>query len=248
MSLENAEQKDTGGDIRIAVLHLSHIANFDDIDPLAAEPDVSVIWVARGDPIPGDANLVILPGSKTTISDLHDLREEGWDIDLAAHLRRGGSVLGICAGFQMLGTHISDPEGREGLAGTYEGLALLDVETVLEPEKELTRVSGHAADGLGPVSGYEMHLGRTIGPGADRPAMTLAGAPSGAISADGKVMGVYLHGLFTNDTFRHNFLGRLKQRVGSGVAYETQVNDALDQLATAIESHLDVEALLSGSR
>ena len=248
MSLENAEQKDTGGTIRIAVLHFSHIANFDDIDPLAAEPDVSVIWVARGDPIPGDANLVILPGSKTTISDLHDLREEGWDIDLAAHLRRGGSVLGICAGFQMLGTHISDPEGREGLAGTSEGLALLDVETVLEPEKELTRVSGHAADGLGPVSGYEMHLGRTTGSGADRPAMTLAGVPSGAISADGRVMGVYLHGLFTNDTFRHNFLGRLKQRAGSGVSYETQVNDALDQLATAIESHLDVEALLSVSR
>ncbi|MDG2034943.1 MAG: cobyric acid synthase, partial [Rhodospirillales bacterium] len=114
MSLENAEQKNTGGDIKIAVLHLSHIANFDDIDPLAAEPDVSVIWVARGDPIPGDANLVILPGSKTTISDLQDLRNEGWDTDLAAHLRRGGSVLGICAGFQMLGTHISDPEGREG--------------------------------------------------------------------------------------------------------------------------------------
>ncbi|MDG2032792.1 MAG: cobyric acid synthase CobQ, partial [Rhodospirillales bacterium] len=131
---------------------------------------------------------------------------------------------------------------------TFHGLALLDVATVLEPEKELTRVSGHAADGLGPVSGYEMHLGHTTGSGADRPAMTLAGAPSGAISADGKVMGVYLHGLFTNDTFRHNFLGRIKQRPGSGVAYEKQVSYALDQLATAIESHLDMEALLTASR
>ena len=247
MSLDNAERHDTDGPIKTAVLRLAHIANFDDFDPLMAEPDVSLVWVERGDPIPGDADLVIIPGSKTTIPDLEDLRAQGWEIDLAAHLRRGGHVLGICAGFQMLGTSVADPDGREGPAGAVDGLGHLGVETILEPEKELSRVSGEAADGLGPVEGYEMHLGRTTGPDAARPMMTLNGNPSGTMRDDGRVMGAYLHGLFANDDFRSNFLSRLKQRDASGLSYNSRIETALDQLANAIEIHLDVTALLEAS-
>jgi len=247
MSLENAEQSSLQGEIKIAVLRIAHIANFDDFDPLIAEPDVALNWVERGAAIPGDTDLIIIPGSKTTIPDLEDLRAQGWDIDLEAHVRRGGKVLGICAGFQMLGTTLSDPNGFEGPAGTVDGLGLLKVDTILEPEKELSHVTGEASNGLGPVDGYEMHLGRTTGPDTAQPFMMLNGAPSGAIREDGLVIGVYLHGLFSNDVFRHNFLAGIKQRETSGLAYETRLETTLDQLAEALETHLDMDTLIAAA-
>ena len=116
---------------------LPQIANFDDLDPLQAEPSVDLVRVHPGTPLPGDADLVILPGSKTTIAGLNALREAGFDIDIAAHVRRGGAVLGLCGGYQMLGRSVADPDGVEGPAGTVAGLGLLDVETVLTREKTL---------------------------------------------------------------------------------------------------------------
>lgn len=232
-----------GGGSKIAVPRLSRIANFDDFDPLAAEPGVSLDMVEPGRPLPLDADLIILPGSKSTIADLAFLRAQGWDIDIRAHVRRGGRVLGICAGFQMLGKSVSDPLGVEGPAGgVAAGLGLLDVETVMEGAKVLRRAAGFDASGHA-VAGYEMHMGRTHGPDTARPFLTLDGRPDGAASADGRVMGCYLHGLFGADAFRAALLGRQ-----SGLEYEPMVDGVLDRLADHLEKHLDVDRLrrLSG--
>jgi adenosylcobyric acid synthase len=234
--------------INIAFLRFARIANFDDLDPLAAEPDVQLQIVSRGMPLPGDADLVILPGSKATLADLADLRTQGWDIDVAAHVRRGGAVLGICGGLQMLGRWIADPAGVEGLAGEAKGLGLLDLETVLTGDKQLHEVRGRGiADGEA-IHGYEMHVGRTTGPALVRPMLDLAGRPDGAVSADGRIMGCYVHGLFAADAFRHAFLARLKAREPSGVIFEQQIEATLDALADHLASHVDLDGLLALAR
>jgi adenosylcobyric acid synthase len=153
-----------GGRVRIAVPMLPHIANFDDLDPLRAEPEVDLVMVRPGRPLPRDALLLILPGSKAVIADLEFLRCEGWDIDILAHVRQGGRVLGLCGGYQMLGRTIADPRGIEGPRGTATGLGLLDVETVLAAEKRLALTEGIDLQTQEPVKGYEMHLGVTTGP------------------------------------------------------------------------------------
>lgn len=237
-----------GAAIRVAVPMLARIANFDDLDPLRAEPDVSVEMVPPGRALPGDADLVILPGSKSTIGDLAFLRAQGWDVDLAAHRRRGGWVLGLCGGFQMLGRRLADPAGTEGPAGSAEGLGLLEVDTVLDGPKTLVEVAGtHRATGA-PVRGYEMHIGRTDGPGLDRPLLDLGGRPEGAVSACGRVMGTYVHGLFAADAFRHAFLGAIRAREESGLAYEAEVDAVLDALADHLAAHVDLDRLLSLAR
>ena len=236
-----------GSRVKIAVPLLPRIANFDDLDPLRAEPEVELLLVRPGQPLPRDAVLVILPGSKATLADLAVLREEGWDIDLLAHHRHGGHILGLCGGYQMLGRYIADPEGNEGLPGEAAGLGLLDIDTVLGGDKRLAEVTGHeAATGM-PVQGYEMHLGVTSGPGLVRPMLDLDGLSDGAISADGRVMGCYLHGLFSSDAFRHTFLARFGT-AASTLAYEPMIETVLDSLADYLEQHLDVAALLAAAR
>jgi adenosylcobyric acid synthase len=234
--------------IRIAVPRLARLANFDDLDPLPAEPDVQLQIIPRGTPLPGDADLVILPGSKATLADLAELRAQGWDIDLAAHVRRGGAVLGICGGFQMLGRRIADPGGIEGPPGEAEGLGLIDVETVLTGAKQLHEVRGQEVLSGQPVHGYEMHVGRTDGPALGRPMLDLEGRPEGAVSADGRIMGCYVHGLFAADGFRHAFLARLKARAPSRLAFEQQIDATLDALADHLEAHVDLDGLLALAR
>ncbi|MEZ5867251.1 MAG: cobyric acid synthase [Defluviimonas denitrificans] len=235
-----------GGALKVACLALSRIANFDDLDPLKAEPAVSLTMVRAGQPIPGDCDLVILPGTKSTVGDLAFLRAQGWDIDLAAHVRRGGAVLGICGGYQMLGRVIADPDGIEGVAGETGGLGLLDVVTVMSAEKRLTRTSAiHAASGAA-MEGYEIHIGRTEGPDRARPFAMVDGAPEGAVSADGRIMGSYLHGMFTGDAFRAAFLGGLG--AASVAGYGQGVEAVLDALADHMEAHLDVAGLLALAR
>lgn len=237
-----------GGRFRIAVPTLPRIANFDDFAPLEAEPDVDLIYVRPGDTIPVDAQLVILPGSKATIADLEALRRQGWDIDLAAHVRRGGYVLGICGGYQMLGRVIDDPDGIEGNAGRVEGLSLLDVETVLEPEKTVRETSAVSSFGQVPVSGYEIHIGRTTGPDCANPMLLLDNRPDGAVSENGRVQGCYVHGLFTGDQFRRWYLESIGFRTNADVNYNSDVQAALDELATGIEKDLDVDALVQTAR
>lgn len=235
-----------GGPLKIAVPRLRRIANFDDLDPLKLEVGVTIEIIPPGRPLPGDAALVLIPGSKSTIADLADFRAQGWDIDLAAHLRRGGHVLGLCGGYQMLGRRIEDPEGIEGAPGGADGLGLLDVTTVMRPEKHLQLRQGtHVGTGL-PVEGYEIHIGETEGPDCARPLIDIGG-PQGAVSADGRVAGCYLHGLFAADAFRGAYLAGLGARA-SGLGFDDAVEAALDGLAAHLEAHLDIDAVLRMAR
>ncbi len=203
--------------------------------------------VRPGHPLPRDAALVILPGSKATLADLAALRREGWDIDILAHARQGGAVLGICGGLQMLGRTIADPEGCEGMPGEAAGLGILDIETVLGGDKRLVATEGrHVASGAA-VSGYEMHLGMTAGAGLTRPMLRLGGRDDGAVSPDGRVAGTYLHGLFASGVFRRAFLARLGA-ASDGVAHEARVEATLDALADHFETRLDLSALLAAAR
>ncbi|MFN7223037.1 MAG: cobyric acid synthase [Paracoccaceae bacterium] len=245
-ALDIASGPGTDG-ITIACLTLSRIANFDDLDPLKAEPAVNLVMVRPGQPIPSEARLVIVPGSKSTRGDLAFLRAQGWDIDLAAHIRRGGHVLGICGGYQMLGRGIEDPDGIEGAPGTSAGLGHLDVVTTMTPDKRLAQVRAvHAMTGL-EVEGYEIHIGRTTGADCVRPFAHVDGRGEGAISEDGRIMGSYLHGMFATDVFRAAFLAQL------GIAattrsYSQTVDAALEALADHVEAHLDVSGLLALAR
>ncbi len=236
-----------GAALRVAVPVLSRIANFDDLDPLAAEPGVEVRFVEPGHALPGDADLVVLPGSKATIGDMRFLRSQGWDVDLRAHLRRGGWLLGLCGGYQMLGRGIRDPEGIEGEPGEEPGLGVLDLDTELTGDKRLVEASGTEHLTGQPVRGYEMHVGATTGPARSAPMLTLNGRPDGAVSADGKVMGCYLHGLFSSDGFRAAFLERLGGRAASGLVFERRIDSTLDALAEHLESSLDLDTVLQTS-
>jgi adenosylcobyric acid synthase len=230
----------------IAVPMLSHVANFDDFDPLRMEPNVKLVWVRPGEPIPANADVVLLPGTKSTIGDLAFLCAQGWDIDIKVHVRRGGHVLGICGGYQLLGKEILDPYGFDGAAGRAEGLGLLDVVTTMTADKSTTAAHGvHCASGTA-VSGYEIHLGRIDGADCARPVLSIDGKPEGASSADGRVQGTHVHGLFTSDTFRRAWLKNFDKV--SALAYEQKVEAAIDALADHLEAHLDVDSLLAIAR
>ena len=233
--------------LRIAVPILPHIANFDDLDPLDAEPAVDLVRVRPGAALPGDADLFLLPGSKATIADLAALRAAGFDIDIAAHRRRGGTVLGLCGGYQMLGRSVADPDGIEGPPAAVDGLGLLDVETTLSADKRLEPVTGTTTDGAA-FSGYEMHIGVTAGGDCARPFARLAdGSPEGAMSADGRVIGTYVHGLFADDRQRAAWLQRFAAGPTS-VSYDELVERTLDALAAHLAAHIDLDRLLTLAR
>lgn len=233
----------SGGAFKVAVPQLERMANFDDLDPLAAEPNVTVEMVPPGRALPGDADLILIPGSKSTLGDLAYLRMQGWDIDILAHHRRGGHVLGLCGGYQMLGRMIHDPEGVDGTPGRAEGLGLLDVETVMAGEKHVTLTQATTKDGTLPVEGYEIHMGRSSGPDCERAWLDVEGRAEGAASPNGRVRGTYLHGLFSNDTFRAGFLADLG--VQSSLSYDSEVDTALDALADHLETHMDLDQILA---
>ncbi|WP_166945350.1 cobyric acid synthase [Sphingopyxis panaciterrae] len=227
----------------IACPILPRIANFDDLDPLRLESAVEIVMVPPGQPIPAEAALIILPGSKATIADLAALRREGWDIDIQAHHRRGGMVLGLCGGYQMLGHRIADSLGIEGAPAAVDGLGLLDVETLLSPAKILRHVAGEALGSR--VEGYEMHMGETAGPGTGRPFARLDdGTDDGAISPQGTVMGSYLHGLFASPDLRRSLLARIGL-VGDGRDYRADIDAALDDIAAELSEHADIDAMLA---
>ena len=231
------------GQFLIAVPHLNRIANFDDLDPLAQEPGVTLKIVKPGQPLPVEADLIILPGSKATIADLAHFRAQGWDIDLAAALRRGARIMGLCGGYQMLGREIADPKGIEGKPGSVPGLGLLDLTTVMTPDKRVTETEAIHPVSNTRVRGYEIHLGRTEGPDRARPMFTVSGQPEGAIRADGRVMGSYLHGMFTEDAFRRAFLASLGATPGNA-SYDQTVEETLDALADHLAAHAECDRLL----
>jgi adenosylcobyric acid synthase len=241
-------QQATGGAITVAVPRLAHIANFDDLDPLRLEPALRVVIIEPGQPLPGNAALVILPGSKATIADLEDLRRNGWDIDLRAHLRRGGRILGLCGGYQMLGTMITDPHGIEGNPASTPGLGLLDVETTLFRDKTLAEVTGVSVTGGVPFHGYEMHIGQTTGADCARPMLRFAdGRPDGAASPDGLIRATYVHGLFADDRQRAEQLAWFGAPPGAS-SYEAEIDRVLDSLAAHLSADIDLDRLLSLAR
>jgi adenosylcobyric acid synthase len=247
LALERAPDRKANARLRIAVPILPHIANFDDLDPLEAEPAVELVRVRPGAALPGDADLVVLPGSKATIADLAALRAAGFDVDIAAHRRRGGMILGLCGGYQMLGRRIRDPAGIEGPPGDAGGLGLLAVETVLSADKRLEPVSGTSHDGV-PVEGYEMHMGVTQGADCARPFARLRdGTPEGAVSADGQVIGTYMHGIFSGDRQRSAWLARFAAGT-SAIGHDGLIEATLDALAAHLARHIDLDRLLSLSR
>lgn len=265
------ENGDTAFDnkIRIAVPLLPRIANFDDLGPLIAEDDVTVTVVKPGTPIPEGQDLIIIPGSKSTIADLEFLKHEGWDIDIKAHVRRGGSVLGICGGYQMLGTKVKDPDRIEGGLCVSEGLGLLDVESVITRQKAVQETTAYLMGQDLMIDGYEIHAGqthvsqtqagRTNVEGTVRPYMIQAAAAFGGKikptentgntdvigveSADGRIIGTYLHGLFGNGEYRKNFLARFSPENREAVNFDIKVEAALDRLATSLETYLDLDQL-----
>jgi adenosylcobyric acid synthase len=247
LALDGPRPAKDGARLKIAVPVLPHIANFDDLDPLDAEPGVELVRVRPGSALPGDTHLIILPGSKSTVADLAAFKDAGFDIDVAAHLRRGGTVLGLCGGYQMLGRAVHDPDGIEGPPGSAEGLGLLEVETTLTADKRLEPAQGATFDGI-PFGGYEMHMGVTEGPACARPFARLAsGTAEGAMSADGRVIGTYIHGLFANDRQRSAWLARFASG-GTAVAYDALIDETLDKLAAHLAAHMDIDRLLTLAR
>ncbi|WP_170349191.1 MULTISPECIES: cobyric acid synthase [Ruegeria] len=236
----------SGGACKVVVPQLERMANFDDLDPLSAEPGVSVEIIPAGRPLPGDADLVLLPGSKSTIGDLAYFRAQGWDIDLYAHVRRGGHVLGLCGGYQMLGKTIADPDGVDGRPGTVDGLGLLDVTTLMAGQKQVTLRTARTIPGHEPVTGYEIHMGRTEGPDCDRAWLEIEERPEGAADSTGRIRGSYLHGIFSSDAFRARYLQQLGAE--SDLSYEDGVEDTLDALADHLEQHMDLDRLLGMAR
>ncbi|WP_218043978.1 cobyric acid synthase [Kiloniella majae] len=241
----SAGEKDT---IRVAVPLISRISNFDDFDPLIAEEDVELTFIHPGDVIPAETDLVILPGSKATIGDLEFFRAQGWDIDLLAHVRRGGQVLGICGGYQMLGTLISDPQGIEGEVASISGLGLLPVTTVLTGNKKLTEVKGHDITSGETITGYEMHVGVTEVDETQAndisPMLSIGQREEGVQLSTGQVSGCYLHGLFVSDNYRAAFLNRIKKREASALSFEKEVDVTLDALAQHMEENVNLDKLL----
>jgi adenosylcobyric acid synthase len=234
--------------LKVAVPVTPRIANFDDFDALRSEPSVELVFVRPGERMPDDAGLVVLAGSKATISDLMALKAEGWDRDITAHARRGGRVIGICGGYQMLGRTVRDPLGIEGGVAEIEGLGLLDVETVMAPEKRLANSAARSIPFEAALSGYEIHLGVTDGPDHLRPYVEIEGRADGAMSIDGRIAGTYLHRLFDSDSFRARLLASFGIEGGQS-DYRKSVDDALDGVAAELERHLDrrwIDSLMSG--
>jgi adenosylcobyric acid synthase len=236
-----------GGRLKVVVPVLGRIANFDDLDPLKAEPDLDVVFVRPGDRLPADAALVILPGSKSTIADLAAFRANGWEDDLRAHRNRGGHIVGICGGYQMLGKVVRDPHGIEGPVREIEGLGFLDVETDMEPEKTVRNIAAQSIRFGEALSGYEIHLGRTTGRDCSRPVVTIGGKADGAMSEDGKVFGCYLHGLFGAAGFRRKFLATLGVETEGG-DHQDIVQGALDEIAVELDHHLAFDRILAAAR
>ena len=233
----------------ISVLKLSRIANFDDFDPLKIDKRLKLRFVEPGNPIPADTKLIIIPGTKSTIADLNFLKSQGWDIDIRAHLRRGGFILGICGGYQILGNEITDGQGYDGIPSNAKGLGLLDVQTTMGKEKNLGRKEFISTINGKKISGYEIHLGITSGSDCNKPFATLSERKDGAISSNGLVMGTYLHGLFFSDEFRNKFVAKISsEEKEEDVSFNDKIDFILEEFVNVLEDNLDVDSILSSAR
>ncbi len=242
-------RQSASGDILVAVPMLSRISNFDDLDPLRAENKVEVRFIPPGQALPRDADAVVVTGTKSTIADLAMLRAEGWDHDVIAAYRSGAHIIGLCGGFQLLGTRVEDLDGADGARGSAEGLGLFDMVTTMSGEKCVRPARGTTLAHGDSVRGYEIHTGRSHGRALAKPFCRLdSGEPDGAIGAGGRLIGTYLHGVFASDAFRTRWLGSLRKGWTSTLDYEHGVERALDELADGVEEALDIDALFALAR
>ncbi len=238
----------TGRKLKVVAPVLSRIANFDDLDPLRQEENVDVEFIAPGKPIPLDTDVVILLGTKSAIADMRFLKSQGWDVDVKALARSGKHILGVCGGLQLLGNWLEDVDGIDGPAGREQGLQLLDIETSMNAGKTVRINQGvHKTSGA-PIRGYEIHVGETKGADSKRPFAILESGPDGATSVDGRIAGTYLHGLFSSDDFRRQWLASIKPGFVSELDYDANVDSALEQLSQSIEKCLDVDRVLDAAR
>lgn len=239
------EQSSGGsGLLKVVVPAFPRISNHTDLDPLRLHPQVELCWVGPGQSFPV-ADLIVLPGSKSVRADLAWLRAQGWDTAIHRHLRYGGKLIGLCGGFQMLGRAIHDPYGLEGSPGSSRGLALLDMETTLEREKQLRNVSGRLVPGDVPLRGYEIHAGISSGPALQRPAVWLEHGPDGARSEDNAILGTYVHGLFESTQACNALLTWAGMAQVESVDYDALREASLERLADAVGQHLDKDWLQS---
>lgn len=229
--------------LRVAVPALPRISNHNDFDALRAHPEVDCRFIGPGEVFPA-CDLIVLPGSKSTRADLAWLREQGWTEAIARHLRYGGKVIGICGGFQMLGRFVHDPYGIEGEPGSSEGLGWLDMETTLDAHKAMRSVEGKLLLGDARMTGYEIHCGVSEGPALNKPSSLLdGGRPDGAVTADGQILGTYVHGLFDHPAALSALLDWAGLREAVAIDVRAQREAAIDRLADAVEAHLDTTAL-----
>lgn len=230
--------------LNVIVPALPRISNHTDFDPLRLHPQVALSFIGPDQTIPA-ADVIILPGSKSTASDLQWLKHHGWEHAIARHLRYGGKVLGICGGFQMLGDWVEDPQGIEGKPGRVAGLGLLPLTTRMVPGKQLRNVRGKLVAGGANVSGYEIHNGVSEGAALESPLFNIAGRPEGTVSDDGQVLGSYLHGLFDHPEACQGLLALLGLSNSESIDYQAHRERELDRLADTLEAHVDIEAIMT---
>jgi adenosylcobyric acid synthase len=241
-AIDTRQSAKAGESIRVVVPVLPRISNHTDFDPLRLHPQVELCFVGPGQAIP-PADLIVLPGSKSVRADLAFLREQGWEAAIHKHLRYGGKLLGICGGLQMLGRFIDDPHGLEGAPGSSPGFGLLDFATVLEAEKQLRNVQGRLRLEGAPVTGYEIHAGVSTGAGLNGIVQLDDGRCDGALSADGQVMGTYLHGLFESAPACSALLRWAGLREVQAMDYQALRERDIERLADLVEAHLDTARL-----
>lgn len=234
--------------IDVVMVHLPRISNFTDIDPLSEEPDVGVRIVSNPSDI-GTPDVIIIPGTKNTIDDLHWLKKSGLADAINRLVNRGSKVFGICGGYQMLGEKLYDPDGIEGTGSIEEGLGLLSIETTFNPSKKTVQINGHLADGE-EVSGYEIHLGRSVRKGKTKPFVSLIdGREDGAISENHQVIGTYLHGIFHNRLFTRKYFNEVRREkelpvLSLDVKSDRDIRDeAYEMLDRHVREHLNMSLL-----
>jgi len=236
-----ATEEDTK--FNIIVPALPRISNHTDLDPLRLHPEINLQFIGPGQEIP-PADLIIIPGSKSVIADLHWLRSEGWEQAINKHIRYGGKLIGICGGYQMLGNKIEDPFGIEGVAGEARGLGLLDIDTTLETEKTLLNIHGKLIFENVAITGYEIHSGITTGSGLDKPVLRINDRFDGAMSKDNQILGCYIHGLFENNLACNAFLNWAGLVQNTFIDYAKIRESEINRLTDYIEEHLDLDQLL----
>jgi adenosylcobyric acid synthase len=256
VALENPFAKPTPADkaIEIVVIHLPRIANFDDFDPLTTEPGVRVHYVDGPEQV-GNPAAIIIPGTKSTVNDLAWLRSRGFDNIIQSHAQSGGAVVGICGGYQMLGTMIHDPQHIESSLDSAPGLGLLPIETVFAGDKATHQANAQICPAPGwfaalagqTVSGYEIHMGRTLSTNpwleiTERNGQAVK-LPDGAASENGKIWGCYMHGLFANLNLRRAWLASLGWKGRQGSESANPFTASLTRLADTLEECLDMVAL-----